>query len=172
MTVDGRHEPSAAALVAAEDDLTAKLRSRAQEAIGLAQQLQDVLGQSRAVGDHERERGLELRAQAAAVRAGRATHTNLLVELQDEVAGLRKAMETRATIEQAKGILMAAEHCTPEEAFDVLVRASQRENRKLAVIAAGIVERTVTHPHGEGRGRDGHRPQEGSSSSPKHRAAR
>jgi GAF domain-containing protein len=63
----------------------------------------------------------------------------------DEVATLARqlaqAMESRATIEQAKGILVAAQRCSPEEAFDILRRASQRENRKLREMAAAIVER-------------------------------
>ncbi len=54
---------------------------------------------------------------------------------------LTMAMESRAQIEQAKGILMASQRCGPEEAFDLLRRASQRENRKLRDIAAEIVER-------------------------------
>ena len=32
---------------------------------------------------------------------------------------------------------------TPDEAFQLLVRASQRENRKLREIAAGIVSRVA-----------------------------
>lgn len=55
---------------------------------------------------------------------------------------LQRAMESRATIEQAKGIIMAANRCSPEAAFDVLRRASQNQNRKLREIAAQIVERT------------------------------
>jgi len=54
---------------------------------------------------------------------------------------LQQAMESRATIEQAKGILMAAQRCTPQQAFDILVRASQNGNRKLRAIAMEIVER-------------------------------
>ena len=54
---------------------------------------------------------------------------------------LQQAMESRAVIEQAKGILMAAQRCGPEAAFDILVRASQRQNRKLRAIASDIVER-------------------------------
>jgi AmiR/NasT family two-component response regulator len=50
-------------------------------------------------------------------------------------------MESRATIEQAKGILIAQSHVSPDEAFQLLVRASQRENRKLREIAAEIVDR-------------------------------
>jgi AmiR/NasT family two-component response regulator len=64
------------------------------------------------------------------------------IRLRAEVAGLKRAMESRATIEQAKGILMAVEHCSPGAAFDILTRASQRQNRKLALVAAEIVERT------------------------------
>lgn len=57
--------------------------------------------------------------------------------------GLNQAMKTRATIEHAVGILMAPGGRSADEAFQVLVRASQRENRKLRDIAAEIVERTV-----------------------------
>jgi GAF domain-containing protein len=55
---------------------------------------------------------------------------------------LATAMQSRAVIEQAKGILMGAQRCTADEAFQILVRASQRENRKLREIAEDIVSRT------------------------------
>ena len=51
---------------------------------------------------------------------------------------LREAIESRDVIGQAKGILMARESCTAEEAFEVLRRASQRENLKLRDIAARL----------------------------------
>ena len=54
---------------------------------------------------------------------------------------LQQAMESRAVIEQAKGILMAVQRCTPDAAFAILVRASQHQNRKLRAIASEIVER-------------------------------
>lgn len=54
--------------------------------------------------------------------------------------GLERAMETRAVIEQAKGILMVRQGCGPEEAFDLLRRASQRENVKLHQIATRLAE--------------------------------
>ena len=56
---------------------------------------------------------------------------------------LQQAMRSRATIEHAVGILMAVGGGTPEEAFQLLVRASQRENRKLRDLAADIVDHTV-----------------------------
>jgi GAF domain-containing protein len=52
---------------------------------------------------------------------------------------MRTAMATRAVIEQAKGVLVAQEGCTPEQAFELLVRASQAGNRKLRDVAAATV---------------------------------
>ena len=55
---------------------------------------------------------------------------------------LSEAMDFRADIEQAKGVLMAAQRCTPDEAFNLLIAASQRENIKLRDIARRIVTST------------------------------
>jgi GAF domain-containing protein len=52
---------------------------------------------------------------------------------------LGEAMDHRALIEQAKGMLMNAQRCTGDQAFDLLVKASQRENVKLRDIAARLV---------------------------------
>ena len=54
-------------------------------------------------------------------------------------ANLEMAMVSRAEIEQAKGILMANGGRSSDDAFAILVRASQRENRKLRDIAADVV---------------------------------
>ena len=55
---------------------------------------------------------------------------------------LSKAMETRAGIEQAKGMLMAtAPELSPDGAFDLLRQASQRENVKLRDVAERILHR-------------------------------
>ncbi len=56
---------------------------------------------------------------------------------------MEQAMLTRSAIDQAIGILMADGGRTPDEAFQLLVSASQRENRKLREIAAGIVSRVA-----------------------------
>lgn len=56
---------------------------------------------------------------------------------------LQQAMRSRATIDQAVGILMAGGRHDPDSAFQMMVRASQRENRKLRDIATEIVERTA-----------------------------
>jgi GAF domain-containing protein len=57
---------------------------------------------------------------------------------------LNQAMESRATIDHAVGIVMATGGKSSKEAFQVLVRASQRENRKLREIAEEIVVRVET----------------------------
>jgi GAF domain-containing protein len=59
----------------------------------------------------------------------------------DETKNLTIALESRGVIERAKGILMAGSKLTADEAFDLLRRASQRENRKLHAIAEDIVNR-------------------------------
>jgi GAF domain-containing protein len=56
---------------------------------------------------------------------------------------LQEAMLSRAVIEQAKGVIMAEQRCTPDEAFDLLRQASQRENVKLRDIAQRIVDGQV-----------------------------
>ncbi len=53
---------------------------------------------------------------------------------------LKDAMLSRATIEQAKGIVMAQQPCTPDQAFTTLVHYSQVENRKLRDVAAALVK--------------------------------
>lgn len=51
------------------------------------------------------------------------------------------ALGHRDTIGQAKGILMAQRGLSPDEAFDVLRRASQHSNRKVYDLAVEVVER-------------------------------
>jgi GAF domain-containing protein len=54
---------------------------------------------------------------------------------------MQKAMENRAVIEQAKGIIMGDRGCTSEEAFQILAKLSQDTNRKLRDVAAALVDR-------------------------------
>jgi GAF domain-containing protein len=53
---------------------------------------------------------------------------------------LQAAMDSRAVIEQAKGVLMAQHHCTADEAFEMLVKLSQQSNRKLREVAQALVD--------------------------------
>src|SRR3712207_2485475 len=82
--------------------------------------------------------GLEVAETIAVAVANADAHAQLV----DHAQNMRRAMESRAVIEQAKGVLMAQRHVTPEQAFEMLREASQRSNRKLRDIAVGIVEGT------------------------------
>jgi hypothetical protein len=59
-------------------------------------------------------------------------------------ARLQARMDSMPVIEQAKGILMAQHRCGPDEAFDLLRRASQRANVKVSVLAAQMVEQIAS----------------------------
>lgn len=61
--------------------------------------------------------------------------------LTDEIGHLRRAMATRGTIDQARGLVMAARGCGPEEAFEVLRKMSNDTNVRLADVAAALVHR-------------------------------
>ncbi|MED7953940.1 SpoIIE family protein phosphatase [Streptomyces sp. BE303] len=82
--------------------------------------------------------------------------------LRGEVEGQRRAMRTRAVIEQAKGILIERISCSPDAAFGHLVRLSQDSNRKLADLAADLVGSVAPPDHDErvpdadGHTADGH----------------
>ncbi|MDQ1015305.1 ANTAR domain-containing protein [Streptomyces afghaniensis] len=60
-------------------------------------------------------------------------------ELRAEVTQLRRAMQTRPTIDLARGILMASFGLSPEGAWSVLVRTSQNTNTKLHHLARDLV---------------------------------
>lgn len=81
-----------------------------------------------------------------------ATHASLALAHTEAVAAgdlaaehLRRAVDSRDVIGQAKGILMQRRGITADEAFDVLRRASQDLNVKLAEVA-----RALTAQHTEG----------------------
>ncbi|OMQ15779.1 antitermination regulator [Modestobacter sp. VKM Ac-2676] len=57
----------------------------------------------------------------------------------EDAANMRRAMATRAVIEQAKGILMERHKITGDQAFTVLTHASQRRNVKLRDVADELV---------------------------------
>lgn len=56
---------------------------------------------------------------------------------------LGKALESRALIDQAIGVVMARRGIGPEQAFDELARESQNSNTKLRDLAARVVESTT-----------------------------
>jgi GAF domain-containing protein len=73
--------------------------------------------------------------QAAVVLANAAAMMSTQLTNQH----LQEALASRDLIGQAKGILMARESISADEAFDVLRRASQRSGRKLRDVATDVV---------------------------------
>jgi response regulator NasT len=74
-----------------------------------------------------------------AIHTARARHEELSA-LRDEAESLAEALAARKAIERAKGLLMAKESLTEEEAFARLRKASQVSGRPLRVIAEAVVE--------------------------------
>ncbi|CAN5157985.1 GAF and ANTAR domain-containing protein [soil metagenome] len=94
----------------------------------------------RAFSDDDQELASRFAAQAAIV----AANTQAYWDAHQLSIDLNEAMKSRAVIEQAKGMLMASQQCGADQAFELLVRASQRENVKLREIAARIVSAAST----------------------------
>ena len=59
---------------------------------------------------------------------------------------MQAAMESRAVIEQAKGIIMGDRRCSADEAFRIMSKLSQDTNRKLRDVAAALVAQAQQTP--------------------------
>jgi response regulator NasT len=73
-----------------------------------------------------------------AIQAARARHEELQA-VRAEAESLAEALAARKVIERAKGLLMAKEQLSEQEAFERLRRASQVSQRPLKVIAEAVV---------------------------------
>jgi two-component system, response regulator PdtaR len=73
-----------------------------------------------------------------AIATARARHEELTA-VREEVDTLAEALAARKVIERAKGLLMAKENLTEQEAFARLRKASQVSGRPLQVIAEAVV---------------------------------
>ncbi|MEU6646489.1 ANTAR domain-containing protein [Saccharomonospora sp. NPDC046836] len=62
------------------------------------------------------------------------------IGLRNELDGLRRALRSRATIEQAVGVLVVSHRCSPQEAFRLLIGLSQQHNIKLHRIAQALLQ--------------------------------
>lgn len=89
-----------------------------------------------AFGQHAERLG-SLFAGPAAVSVFNA---QTMIAARDQAEQLKQALESRAVIDQAIGIIRARSGATAEEAFDRLRQVSQIENTKLREIAVRLVE--------------------------------
>jgi len=73
-----------------------------------------------------------------AIKTARARYEEL-VTLREEAESLSEALAARKSIERAKGLLMAKEGLTEQEAFERLRRASQLAGRPLKVVSDALI---------------------------------
>lgn len=71
-----------------------------------------------------------------------AQHAAVAMAGASEHAQLNTALVNRDIIGQAKGILIQREHITGQQAFDLLVQASQQANIKVSEVARWLVEQS------------------------------
>ncbi len=137
--------------VAGDGDRWPKVRDKARE-LGIATVLSTPLvgapdaaigalniysRDSGAFGETE-QRTAEIVGEHAAILLGNALALIGATNLNEQ---LRAALASREIIGEAKGIIMERQSCNRDEAFDILRRASQRENRKLRDLAEELVQR-------------------------------
>ena len=68
-----------------------------------------------------------------------AARTRVDLKTREDLNHFRIAMMSRAYIEQAKGVLMERHKIKEDEAFRIIIHASQRTNLKLRDVAAELV---------------------------------
>ena len=128
-----RPVPTATRLVALENMKSAVEVLRPEAAVRLA----NVRAELEIQGQRFAEVRSQLQVTIEGMRRDRPQYDRLR---ESAFARLQARLESMPVIEQAKGILMAQSNCGPDEAFEMLRRASQRMNVKVSVLAARIVQ--------------------------------
>jgi GAF domain-containing protein len=92
------------------------------------------------VGDPPDGRMVESAELLAAAVAAVLYELTVREELELTASDMERALSSRATIDQAKGMIMADRGCTAEEAFEHLVELSSTQHVKLRDLARQIVD--------------------------------
>jgi hypothetical protein len=101
--------------------------------------LDDAHGRSQAAGS-EVDRASARKSLCQAIRDRMPPEQVMAAAQLVVTAELNVALEGRAVIDQAKGILMAGRRCTATEAFGILREISQDTQTKLHDVAQALVE--------------------------------
>ncbi|WP_416405453.1 ANTAR domain-containing protein [Arthrobacter sp. LFS091] len=81
-----------------------------------------------------------LTAQRVTATGAKALHLALkIAQLKDARENLAAALDSRAAIDTAVGIIMAQNRCSRDNAFQILVNASSHRNIKLRAVAEGVI---------------------------------
>jgi GAF domain-containing protein len=89
------------------------------------------------------EHAVQMGARFAAPAAVAVHNAQLLAGARERTEALQRALQSRAVIDQAIGIIRSRSGGTAQEAFDRLKQFSQVENVKLAVVAERLVDEAV-----------------------------
>jgi GAF domain-containing protein len=96
---------------------------------------------------HAFDQATRQHAESFATQASTALTLALRSAAQaEDTAQLEQALTSRTVIDQALGILMAQQRCTPEDAFALLRAHSQNNNRRLRDVAADLITRVSGQP--------------------------
>ncbi|GAA2755177.1 GAF and ANTAR domain-containing protein [Actinopolymorpha rutila] len=90
----------------------------------------------------QRARAETFAAQASTALALTVRHT----EQADLTSQLEQALVSRTYIDQAVGIVMGQQRCDADQAFDILRRHSQNNNRRLRNVATDLITRVSGKP--------------------------
>jgi len=90
---------------------------------------------AQAFSDDDRRTVVEFASYAGVV----LTNMDTLQDAREAAENLRRALASRAVIEQAKGILIERHKLTAGQAFRLLAEASMHQNRRLRDIAEDLV---------------------------------
>ncbi|MFH9613524.1 GAF and ANTAR domain-containing protein [Streptomyces pratensis] len=102
--------------------------------------------------DGFREAALEGLRSLTSQATGAIALAERLSDAQVFTADLQTALQSRAVIDQAVGIVMSQRHCTPDQALRTLRTASQHRNVKLRELCAQLVGSIAGSPPPAGPG--------------------
>jgi GAF domain-containing protein len=91
------------------------------------------------------ERAVRLGLQFASPAAVSIHNAQLLAAARERTEQLQRALDSRAVIDQAIGVLRSRSGVSAQVAFDRLIRMSQADNVKLHEVAEQIVHEAVRH---------------------------
>jgi GAF domain-containing protein len=114
----------------------------------------DVIGSINAYAkgrDAFAEHAVRLGCQFAKPAAVSVYNAQLLADAHERTMRLRRALESRAVIDQAVGILRSRSGGTADEAFERLTHISQTENVKLSAVAERLVDEAVRRARARSR---------------------
>ncbi|MFH9613522.1 ANTAR domain-containing protein [Streptomyces pratensis] len=87
----------------------------------------------------------------AAEATGAIALAQRISDTEEFAADLEAALQSRTVIDQAIGVVVGQQRCTPEKAFEILRTASQHRNVKLRVICAELLASITGGTPPEGR---------------------